>query len=260
MVPTNFDTRDLSSKHKKLNQGPLSEVVFELLWELPRDQTGFPFDEGFSLAQGIISQNVAKLGFEVHTNIAPVPNLRIHPRLVHQFWKGELTWPVIQIGEGILAVNDVNATYEWYNGYLSTVNDAINAVERSYANKLKFNKCSLRYINSTELPLGESYESFIEKRFRIRVVNDFQNEGQFLGLNINQTFRLDDGSSLSFAIQTVINSQNDHPALIWTLSSEKLGTVDAKELDRWLDYSHKHISDLFVNSLTATFYDTFHKL
>jgi hypothetical protein len=52
---------------EKLPNAPLQEVIFELLWVTENDEQGFP---------------------------------------VHQFWKGENEWPVVQIGPGILVVND----------------------------------------------------------------------------------------------------------------------------------------------------------
>ena len=243
-------------KQRKLKNGPLDEIVFELLWNIPIDQTGFPTDSEFTFAQGIFSKLIGDKGYSTHKSVGSTPGVRIYPKIVHQFWKGELLWPVVQIGEGILAVNDINSSYQWEGNYKEKVEEALKVLKESFISPLKFNKASLKYVNSNELP-DDNYELFIKKNFQLVIQNKFEVEGSFLGLNLGESYRLNDGTTLSFNLQTVVNSLTQKAGVVWTISAEKVGEIKHEEIDDWLTTSHEQISNLFVNILTPEYYASF---
>ena len=100
---------------KKLPKAPLQEVIFEVKWELSLDdQTQAFIDPGYQFGQGKFENAVAK-DFPIYKSRLPADILvqMLGHKTVHQFWKGERNWPVLQLGPGILTVNATEKNYEW---------------------------------------------------------------------------------------------------------------------------------------------------
>ncbi len=240
---------------KKLKNAPLKEVIFELYWELGLDDTNFPFDAEFDLAQGRFATSISP-DFPIHKRTIPAgANLKIYPRPIHQFWKGEIKWPVVQYGPGVLTVNDTNENYIWEDTYRPTILQTIKTLISSYKTVLSFNKVTLKYINSVDLPdLKTDINEFIRSNFQLNLINDFDQPGKIKGLNINQVYELDDNSTMNINIQTAINNASGKQACVWITSVEKEGTLSEEDALKWLDRTHAVTSDSFVKMLNPKFY------
>ncbi len=108
--------------HKKLSIAPLQEVVLELRWEGQIDNANH-YDEGYDLAVGKFHQNVSE-NFPVHKKIYQY-GITVFGLPMHQYWKGEQKWPVIQHGPCILAINDVEENYIWNETFKPMIFDCI---------------------------------------------------------------------------------------------------------------------------------------
>lgn len=245
-------------RSKKLKNAPLKEAIFELVWNSPLDKTGFPVDKQFELALGKFDSNIREY-FPFHKRILP-PNapIKIYGRPLHQFWSGNITWPVVQLGPGILTVNDTDKNYEWEGTYRPNIHTATRALLKSYEAEMVFNKVSLKYIDTIDFTAETNIIQFISSNLQTEVLNKFTVPGELAGININQVFTVD-GSQVVLNIQTAVNNLNGSKALVWITAVEKTGNFAAAEVLEWLDNAHAITSDLFIKMLTSEFYDSFNK-
>lgn len=243
----------------RLPNAPLQEVIFEALWEIEFDPSGNPIDPNFELAQGVFA-NLIKKEFPFRRRTIPqnIP-INIYPKPIHQFWKSENNWPVIQIGPGILAVNDIDENYHWEKSFRKNIEFAVENLKKSYENNLKFIKLSLRYIDAIELPdlyAKKDINTFINENFNLKVNNNFSSIGRQTGININQVFLLQDGSKLNFIISNG-TSKNSKPSIIWQTNVYINSDPIEIEILKWLDSAHEITSSIFKNTITDEFYNSF---
>lgn len=245
------------STHKhieKLPNAPLQEVVFELLWDIENDAAGYPFDPEFEMAQGIFAQKVRnQFPHQVRTIPEAFP-IKIYPKPLHQFWKGENIWPVLQIGPGILAVNDIEENYTWRN-FREVIGYATKSLLRSFQKQMVIKNVSLKYIDAIEIP-DKNYQAFINENFNINLTNISEPIGQLSNLSINETYSLDESGNYNLIITSGI-SKNNKPAIIWQSGIYKKNKLKTEEITEWLDYAHQIISNQFKKQIKESFYGSF---
>lgn len=198
--------------------------------------------------------------FLIHEGGTPAGvNIKIYPKPIHQYWKAELTWPVVQFGPGILTLNDTEKNYIWEDNFRPNIETALESLLQSYKREMPFNKISLRYIDSIDLPDGGiEPKEFIGENFQTSINNQFSVPGKLSGLNIHQIYSLADGTNISINIQTAKNTVNKKNAIVWITGAEKSGTGFRKDdITEWVDKSHKILSETFVKMLNPDFYAKF---
>lgn len=246
-----------NKKHQeKLPNAPLQEVVFELLWEIEKDEHGFPHDVGYDFAQGIFAESIKK-DFPAHKK-TPFENapFRAYPVPVHQFWQKENEWPVIQLGPGLLVVNDIEANYTW-NKYKKLVNKIVDLLCKAYENNMNFMKVRLKYIDAFEA--GDvNLLQFINENFMLKLQNDFTTDTNPAFVNINQTFTLGSIGHLDVLLSTGW-SPNNLPAVIWQSTIIYEGSLTLSRLSDWLDKAHTEASNHFKKIVSKDFYAKFTK-
>lgn len=242
-----------SKQHQdKLPNAPLQEVVFELLWEVDKDEHGFPHDAGFDFAQGIFADSLKK-DFPAHKK-TPFESAPFRAYPVHQFWKKENEWPVIQLGPGLLVVNDIEANYTW-NKYRTLVKKTVGLLCKAYESKMDFMKVRLKYIDAFEAGDGNLLQ-FINENFRLKLQNDFTTDSNPAFVNINQTFSLGSLGHLEVLMATGW-SPNNIPAVIWQSTVNYEGRMNSSQLSAWLEKAHNEASNHFKNIVNKDFYAKF---
>ncbi len=241
---------------EKLPNAPLQEVVFELLWELERDEQGFPFDEDFDFAQGVFADLTKEIfPFRKKTPFDNAP-FRVYPVPVHQFWKAENTWPVLQIGHGLLVVNDIEANYTW-ESYKKLIHEVIALLVKAYQKELTFKTIKLKYIDAYEIE-DMNRLAFINNHFNLKLVNNFFENNDPKNINLNQTFLLENADFLETTLSTGYSPGNK-PAIIWQSTVYHEGRLTEDQLPAWLDNAHETASKHFKKFVTKDFYAKFTK-
>jgi len=243
---------------KKLKHAPLKEAIFELFWKLPLDATNFPFDPEFDMALGKFQEQV-KDRYPVNKRLFPPgANFRIYPRPGYQFWKGELEWPVVQIGPGVLTVNETEKNYVWDPNFRTSIVHALEAVGKSYSTDLEFNKARLTYIDAVDYdPAAISPAEFVARYLRTQIYTEYDPPGTPNNINIIQSFTISHDTSFNVSIQSGLNNATGSQAIVWTTVVETARTIKNDELLPWLDAAHKQASDFFVKMLNTEFYASF---
>ena len=242
----------------KLPNSPLQEVIFELVLNQEVDSNGNPIETSFDLAQGVFNRSITQ-DFK-HTVINPsLPNnIRIFPRIKYQYWTNKNQWPVVQFGPGILTVNDTDANYEWKKFY-PLILENVERLIKSYGKDLDINKVSLRYLDAVEIEGADSEEklNFINNHFNINLINNYSiKNATLLGLNIIQTYKLEDGSTVNFSIIDG-KSKSNRPAVVWQTQVNNTKVKTFEDLSNWLESAHSVTSDLFKDTITKEFYGSF---
>jgi uncharacterized protein (TIGR04255 family) len=237
----------------KLKNSPLKEVIFELHWECPIDSGGNPYDAGFDLAQGKFAERL-KPEFPVHKKLIPdgAP-VKIFGAPMHQYWKSEFNWPVIQHGQGMIAVNEVEFGYEWENSYKPLLKQSINHLVVCYEDDLLFVRAKLQYIDAWDLN-GINPTDFIAQNLQTEIRNGYDLPGALRSINIQQSFALSDGSIMSLNIANGLNNKNQQPSIIWTTTVENHSKMKVQEVEVWLENAHTATSNMFKKMLNPDFY------
>jgi|SRR6185312_8023917 len=245
---------------KKLKNAPLKEAIFELFWQLPLDPTNFPTDPDFSLAVGKF-QDLIKDAYPVYKSLdIPGNAVRIYPKPSYQFRKGELEWPVVQLGQGILTVNDTDKNYIWEDNYRPNIVKAIDVLLKSYEHQPKFNRVKLTYIDAAEYdPQLQAPSEFIAENLLTSIKTSYEFPGKENSVWINKSFHSDDIGSFQINIQNGINNADGKPSIIWTTAVEESKNFTREEVLAWLDKAHTITSSFFVKMLNPKFYESFNR-
>ena len=248
----------LDTNHiKKLPNSPLQEVVFEVFLEEEIDSKGVPKVEKYQFAQGLFFHKI-KDEFPVHVTKKHNPSIKIYPSIRHQFWKNHNTWPVVQFGPGLMTLNDTEINYEW-NKFLPLIKKCLDTLYSSYDNAIKVNRLSLKYIDAIEFKTKDVSQQldFINRNFQMNLKNNFELKGSKQeAINIHQTFNLDSLGHVSFIISSGF-SKNNLPSLIWQTQITIDNSKNEIDILDWVDKGHSVISDLFKQTITEDFYDSF---
>ncbi len=252
----------MSIRPAKLPRAPLQEVIFQVLWEMTTDAQGRLFDPGFEFGQGIF-KSLAATEFPVYKRTLPENSpVSVYPAPVHQFWRGEGHWPLVQLGPGILTVNDTERNYEWLQSFRPLVAQVLAWMQKSYEVPLRVIQLNLRYIDAVVIREADPSDvlAFINRNFRVNLKNTFAQASAPRHVNIGQVFAQADGNQLSITISDGTNASGQ-PAIIWqTAVNRQFEEVQFLSLDdviAWAEQAHQLTHETFINIVTEDFYDTF---
>lgn len=239
----------------KLNNAPLLEVILEVRWEIETSEEKIVYDPGFELAQGVFASKISQ-ELPYYKRIGPAVSPPAY-KAVHQFWKAEREWPVVQLGPGIMTVNDIGTNYEWDASFKPLVIRALQALNISYKANIRYNFFLLRYINALAVPKEVNFYSFVEDVLQIRIEKRFDFQGTFDDFAFSETYSLPNESEINLAANSGVNIATQQQALIWQLSVIKNAALGFEEINSWIEESHVHTSSLFRKIISQKYYDSF---
>lgn len=144
---------DRIPKPHELPKKPLVEAVFELRWRLQKRESGEEVDPGFQFLLGKFYDQISDDFPEVENlPAASVPEHMVPSVVRHRFRKLKDGWPLIQIGPGVLSVNDT-ASYTW-SSFQPMLEKAVDVLLKVYPTKiwpLSFVQATLRYIDAVAI-------------------------------------------------------------------------------------------------------------
>jgi uncharacterized protein (TIGR04255 family) len=151
---------------KVLKNKPLIEAIFELRWALKESSQGIKTDPHYKILVGSIYSKL-KTEYPYHEPLpaASIPDDIAGHVVQHRFRKDKNQWPLIQIGPGILTVNDT-AGYIWED-FEQKITSAVTALSDVYpeSENLKISSLLLRYIDAVEFNFNSNniYDFLAEK-------------------------------------------------------------------------------------------------
>lgn len=244
------------AKISSLSNPFLLESIFEIRWELQGDQQSGRFrDPAYPMMYGRMYEHL-KNDFPL---IEDLPSVQAHPEVTpytvrHRLRKERNSMPLVQIGPGILTIND-GKDYSW-NEFKALAIRLMELVDSLYPKStmgLNFVKAELRYI--TGIPFTqEDPLAFLSDKLRIKVAvpHDLLLQpavANNVGINLAYPLSQPVGNLILSANLGQVDSK---PAYIMQSVIQSGGEVvpqNGKELDRWLARANV-AADQSVQSLT----------
>ncbi len=239
----------------KLPNAPLLEVIFELNWPINtrEDQEKFQF---------LLGDIYSKLKSEypnrqnlVHPTTIDIPLDILINKPMYRFTKSD-SYPLYQIGPGLLSVNTIDASYFWTD------------FEKEIIRITKVLSDSYDFEENSILNLGLKYIDFFEFDFNNNAL-DFLNE--YLHLDIQHNLKPNNSNPLFFTFavgypcnvglfNTIINRggvNNKDGFIIETNVTKQIASSELGSLSKWLEQSHDYLSDKFKIMTEGKMYESF---
>ena len=247
LIEIPMDKKDLKNK-------PLVEAILELKWALPSQPTQ-GIDPHYRLLLGRLSERVEKdYPFHEPLPTAQIPDEMAVQMAQHRFRTGQAKWPLIQIGPGIMTVNETDG-YTW-GDFKARCETAVKYLFEAHPAKNAFavQGLTLRYIDAVEVDFSkESIFSFLRSKMKVAMSLP---EALFDGNRVNSTpvafnwqssFLHDDPGGL-VTLRFAVGKHKDKPALIWeTLvqaGHDRMPSIPGG-FSEWIDKAHGLTNDWF---------------
>jgi len=242
---------------------PLQEAVFEFRWTLqePEGATpgrSFPIDPYYRIASGRFFDRVS----HEFTKYESLPTWEM-PDAVAAYvaqhrWTPEAGGPILQIGPGILTVNEIRPqAYRWHD-FRERCIWAYQVLAESYPAPLPSSSASFQYINSIPFDFmhSDAFE-FIASNLNADVIATRRILPTSVGripthFQSVQTFRCAAPVGAVSIVFASIVTHKSEKRLMWQLIFESRGTSMPTQRPRmleWLDASHSILEEIFFNMI-----------
>ncbi len=236
---------------------PLIETIFELRWEIETDRDSPRMrDPSYPMMYGSLYERLKK----DLPLIEDLPSTQAHPEATsfiprHRMRKAKESYPLVQIGPGIITVNE-SKSYSW-KGFSSLVLRVIGCIEELFPSEilpLNFMKAELRYVNAVRFDLArENPLSFLHDKLHIRIEMDdglfeknrLNHRPNAVGLNIAYALEKPLGN---LAISANLGQFEGKPALIQQTLVQSFGDLtpaDHAGFALWLEDAHITAENVF---------------
>ncbi len=162
-------------QRKVLKNKPLVEAIFEMRWELEEQISGFPVDSHYAILVGALYERL-KSSYPYHE---PLPTSVLPSEvsayvIQHRFRVAEQQWPLVQIGPGIVTLNDTER-YAWedFEKRIQFLASAVFDTFSSLNRVPRLTALLLRYIDAIEFDYQqENLFEFLRDHMKIRIEID----------------------------------------------------------------------------------------
>ena len=241
---------------EQLKNPPIVEVLVEVKWALQKSSGPMPIDPHYQLLLGSFYDRI-KLEYPFHQPLpaASIPDDVTGPVVKHRFRIKKDEWPLIQIGPGIMSVNETHE-YGTFDRFKPRAVKAITDLFDAHPKKdeLEIKSLLLRYIDAKALDYSkESICNFISQKMHvpIELPNFLFQDGRLGDIPTSFSWRTSLRSNKPGGMATLAFStgtQAGKPALIWEqmLQSKDDDIEDMPDnFENWMDSAHEVIDTWF---------------
>lgn len=262
-------SEELIPEREDLPNKPLVEAIFEVQWASSSDAGQADIVPGFRILLGRLYDRVrSEYPYLEDLPQAQFPE-ELTGRLVrHRFRASKDGWPLVQVGPGVLSVNETHG-YSW-DSFRPRLTQALSALIESYPRDiypLKVTQVMLRYLDAIPIAKGTALLRFLRESLHTTIAVDerlFQNSQAASspdGVSLNLVFSLPElpgAVSLSFGVGT----KENQPSLIWDTQVLVRGedvptTIEAYEA--WLIQAHDIAGRWFRTLSSGPLYESFRR-
>ncbi len=236
---------------RQLANKPLVEAILELRWRVSQEQG----DPHYALFPGRLYDCVeSEYPFQeaLPTSLMPQP---ISQGIVqHRFRSSENSWPLIQVGPGIVTLNETDG-YRW-TSFGRQAKAIVDNTFKAYPKpaSLEFTSLMLRYINAIETDykrtnifafLADKLEAKIE--LPSKLFDDVPIGNVPVDFNLQTSYPVHDPEGV-IAIRFATGTHKDQPALIWETRFRSQGNQLPQMPDgfgEWVEAAHTLTDDWF---------------
>jgi len=255
-------------KSKILKNKPLVEAIFEIKWELTELAPGVKLDPHYKVLIGIIYDRIKK-EYPYHE---PLPTSTIPDEISgyivqHRFRKEKDKWPLIQLGPGIITLNDTEG-YSWEDFY-NRINQLLNVIYEVYSdinNGFRINGLLLRYIDAVNFDYEDrDILKFLEENLKISVkIHEslFKETGvNDLPLNIDLKFSFSSTKPKGVIhLRFARGRGKNYNKLMWETmvqSNDKEIPNNKNEIIKWVEEGHSLTDNWFFKMIEGKLLERF---
>lgn len=227
---------------------PFMEAIFEIRWELQTIPNRPPVDSNYKIFLGRFFDRVVK-DYPQHVSL-PTANIadEISAYMVqHQFRVRKDKWPLIQVGQGIVTLNDTES-YSWPD-FKRRSEKLIKILFNTYPDqtKLKINNLVLRYLNG----INYDFERENPNEFLHKLHCDISMNDEFFSItnadkkleacDINVAYPINNPKG-RLITRYGRGKRGKNDAMLWEMGIQSInGDVPKKEKEivKWVDSAHK---------------------
>jgi len=241
---------------KALKYKPLVEAILELRWRLPDAASpGIESDPHYRLLLGRISERVqGEYPYHEPLPTTQVPDSMVPHMAQHRFRASVAGWPLIQIGPGLMTVNETDG-YAW-DSFRARCVRAVDCLWNAHPARhaLIVQDLTLRYIDAVEVePARDSVLEFLSANMRTSIAlpdalfEDGRVDRNPAAFSWQASFPHGDPGGL-VTLRFAMGSQRGRPALIWeTLvqaASDRIPSMP-DQFAAWVERAHDLADDWF---------------
>ncbi|MBE0478050.1 TIGR04255 family protein [Candidatus Aerophobetes bacterium] len=241
---------------KILKNKPILEAIFELRWKLQEYVSRIKTDPHYKLIIGRLYDKLKdEYPFHEQLSAAALPDEIAGYLVQHRFRKDKGKWPLVQIGPGIITVNDTKG-YAWedFKGRIAQTVNTLFEVYPESKNSLEVNRLLLRYIDGITFNFQKNnLFDFLEKQMKTKI-NLYQHlfedtgvEKLPLALDLKFSFASKEPKG-AINLRFVRGKIKESDALIWETIVESIPEdtpKDQNRITRWVEKAHSLADDWF---------------
>lgn len=240
---------------KILKNKPLVEAIFELRWDLNEVSPSNFSDPHYKLLIGRMYEKLRyEYPFPESLPSASIPE-HIASYIVQQrFRKAENEWPLVQVGPGILTLNDTEG-YVWED-FEQRLKNLLEVFYEVYPDvkKLRFNTLLLRYIDAIDFNYSdENILTFLQQFMNINVslkkelFTDANVKNSPVNFDLNVSFPCSEPNG-AISLRFVSGRKDEKESFLWETIVQAVNQDTPSSKDdilNWLDSAHSLSSDWF---------------
>jgi uncharacterized protein (TIGR04255 family) len=136
-------------------RNPQVEAIFEIWWQLKPVAPGIFIDPHYKLLVGRLYDKLDGYPFHEPLPTSAMPDQIVVYTVQHRFRQSEGGWPLVQIGPGILTLNDTEK-YEW-DDFKARIPQVLKALFAAYPKgELTVNRVLFRCVNAIDFDYDEN--------------------------------------------------------------------------------------------------------
>ena len=247
-------------ERKVLKNKPLIEAIFEIRWKLQDQDQGMKIDPHYKILIGRIYDKVkGDYPFYEQLPTAAMPDEIAGYVVQHRFRKDKDKWPLIQIGPGIITLNDTEE-YVWED-FEKRIHNVLDVLFEAYPeadSNLRINWLLLRYIDSVDFDYEENnIFSFLRENLKINIEiyeKLFEETGVInlpLGFDLRFSFPAKKPKG-AVHLRFVRGKRKNVDALIWETMVQSIGEDVPKSKDQiknWVIDAHELTDNWFFKMI-----------
>ena len=235
---------------RPLPNKPLVEAIFEFRWQITREEG----DPHYPLFVGRLYDRVqSEYPFHEPLPSALIPLPAVTNIVQHRFRAKKDRWPLVQVGPGIVTVNDTEG-YIWQDfGQRAKV--LTKAIYEAYPEpqELRVANLNLRYLDAFELESNQNMLDYLSEKLKSTVSLPSQLFADTAVSSFPKTFNMmaafaTEKPKGNIVVRFGSGKHDDKPALIMELAvrSESSDIPNMpEEFEAWVETAHKLTDDWF---------------
>ena len=253
---------------EKLTHPPLVEAILEVRWQLQEQAPGIAIDPKYKLLVGRLYDRLSDdYPFHEPLPTASMPDEMLGYVVQHRFRSAEGAWPLVQVGPGLLTLNDTR-DYTW-KAFETKSRKLVGELYSAYpdaSSALRISNLQLRYIDAITFDFeAADVQQFLERNLKITLAfspdlfTDIPVKPAPKSLNAMFEFSTENPPG-TLRIRLTRGKHQDSDALIleMVLISENADALDMPTgFAGWLDAAHNVIHDTFFRMIKGDLEDQF---